>query len=182
MMTKVPFSSVALCAAAGAALMFSTSAQAGAAASAARTIVRPPVTLANTRALAFGNIVRGTAAGTVSINAQTGARTSTGGVTLIGTTGFSSASFAATALGSTLVRLSVATGTITLTRAGGGATMTLNTLRASAGGGAAQTMPRNYTVPASGTQTFNIGGRLNVAANQAAGAYTGTINVTLNYQ
>tara|TARA_R110000824_G_scaffold4308_7_gene20714 strand:- start:13625 stop:14116 length:492 start_codon:yes stop_codon:yes gene_type:complete len=32
-----------------------------------------------------------------------------------------------------------------------------------------------------GTGSFNVGGLLNVGANQADGAYTGTFNVTVNY-
>ena len=147
----------------------------------AQTLVRQTTGIIKSRDLAFGNVIRGTAAGTVTINAQTGVRTSTGGVLLIGT-GFTSASFTGSGAGGVQVRISIAPTTITLTRSGGAQTMTINTLRVSAGGAAQQTMPRNFNLPATGVQTFNIGGRLNVAANQVAGNYAGTFTVTMNYQ
>ena len=146
-----------------------------------RTLVRQTTGIIKSRDLAFGNIIRGTTAGTVTINAQTGARTSTGGVVLFGT-GFTSASFTGSGAGGVRVRVSIAPTTIQLTRVSGTERMTLNTLRVSAGGAAQQTMPRNYNLPASGVQTFNIGGRLNVAANQVAGNYVGTFTLTMNYQ
>jgi len=37
------------------------------------------------------------------------------------------------------------------------------------------------TLSATGTATVNVGATLNVAANQAAGAYSGTYNITVNY-
>ena len=33
-----------------------------------------------------------------------------------------------------------------------------------------------------GTDTFNVGGTLSVGANQAAGSYSGTYTVSVNYQ
>jgi spore coat protein U-like protein len=35
--------------------------------------------------------------------------------------------------------------------------------------------------PGTGVQTFRVGGRLNVAANQPAGNYTGTFSLTVTY-
>jgi Mat/Ecp fimbriae major subunit len=147
----------------------------------ATSAVRPATTLAKTRDLDFGSIIRGATAGTVTLNARTGVRTRTGGVALLGT-GFTTAAFSGSGTAGTQARLSVGAPTVALTRVGGGATMTLNTLRVSIGGGAVQTLPRNFNLPASGLQTIAIGGRLNVAANQLGGVYAGTFTLTMNYQ
>jgi hypothetical protein len=37
-------------------------------------------------------------------------------------------------------------------------------------------------IPSSGTQTFQVGGTLNVAANQLSGVYTGSIPITISYE
>jgi hypothetical protein len=42
--------------------------------------------------------------------------------------------------------------------------------------------PNGNTLNASGQAQFNVGGRLNVAAAQAAGLYTGSFGVTVEYQ
>jgi Domain of unknown function (DUF4402) len=155
-------------------------AQAANASATSRAQVRQPVTLSNSRDLNFGNIIRGATTGTVTINARTGARTNAGGTVLQGT-GFTSAAFTGTGTGGRVVTLSIGAPSITLAGPGG-ATMLVNTFRISIGGGAQQTLPRNATLPALGSQSFGIGGRLNVAANQADGDYTGSFSLTMNYQ
>lgn len=147
-----------------------------------RTQVATPLSISSTRDLNFGTIIRGTTAGTVTINARTGARTRTGGVALQGTVTDPTAAFVVTGTAGRLFRLTLSAGTITLNRVGGGATMTLNTLRVSHNGAAPQTAPRNFTIPAGGASTLAVGGRLNVGANQADGIYTGTFAVTADYQ
>lgn len=146
-----------------------------------RAQIRRPVTLVNTRDLNFGRILRGTTAGTVTINGRTGARTRAGGATVIGT-GFSSATFTGTGSAGRVVTLSLGAPAVTLTRVGGGGTMTVNRFRISIDGGAQQTLPRNTTLPASGTRNFGIGARLNLAANQADGDYLGSFALTMDYQ
>lgn len=146
------------------------------------TQIQQTATLTKGRDLAFGRVVRGATLGRVTINAQTGARTATGGALLIGSTGFSTAAFTASGVPLALMRITVSPTSIALARSGGGASMTLNTLRVSIGGGGQQTLPRNFTMPASGTRDFAIGGRLNVAANQMPGLYQGNFNITVNYQ
>ena len=39
----------------------------------------------------------------------------------------------------------------------------------------------NPKLPAGGSDTFNVGATLNVGATQAAGTYSGTFAVTVNY-
>jgi Domain of unknown function (DUF4402) len=147
---------------------------------ASRGQIRQPISLVNTRDLNFGSIIRGTTAGTVTVNARTGARTRTGGATVIGT-GFTSAAFNGTGSATRVVTMSIGAATATLNNGSGG-TMTVNTFRISSNGSGQQTLPRNYTMPASGARAFSIGGRLNVAANQADGDYLGNFTLTMNYQ
>jgi hypothetical protein len=157
------------------------SAQAASGSSASRSQIRKPISLTNSSDLNFGTIVRGTTAGTVTINAQTAARTSTGGVTVVGATGFTRANFAGSGSATRIVTLSLNAATITLTNGTGGS-MTVNTFRISGNGSAAQTFPRTYTLPASGLLSIGVGARLNVTANQADGNYSGTFVLNMNYQ
>ncbi len=172
---------VSACAAVGLVVTTSNAAFAASGAGVASSVVRPATTISKTRDLDFGRIIRGTTAGTVTINPRTSVRTRTGGVTLLGTD-FTSAAFAGTGTAGVQARLSVGSPTVVLTRVGGGATMNLNTLRVSIGGGPVRTLPRNFNLPASGVQTIIIGGRLNVGANQLSGVYAGTFTLTMNYQ
>lgn len=158
-----------------------TAAEAASAAGAGRAQLRQPITLNATRDLDFGSILRGATAGTVTVNARTGARSQTGGAIPFGT-GFSSATFNGTGSSGRVVTLSVGAPAITVSRVGGGGTMTVNTFRISSNGSAQQTLPRNYAMPASGTRSFAIGARLNIAANQPDGDYVGSFALTMNYQ
>ncbi len=65
-------------------------------------------------------------------------------------------------------------GSITLTRVGGGATMTVNNFTVEGGTGF-------RLVPTNTLFQFRVGGRLNVGANQMRGTYNGTFSVTVNY-
>ncbi|MEL6568816.1 MAG: DUF4402 domain-containing protein [Pseudomonadota bacterium] len=56
---------------------------------------------------------------------------------------------------------------------GNGGTMTVNNFTGS---------KANGTLSTGGTDSFDVGGTLNVAANQATGEYTGTFTVTVEYQ
>ncbi len=140
-------------------------------------IVRPN-TLIKTDDLDFGTMTSGTTGGTVSINAVTGARTTTGGVTPVGG-GTQRAIFQGTG-GILLITVSGDT-SVTLARAGGGApNMTASLVRAAStsGGGIALL---GATLLPSGVQTYYIGGTLTVPANQPAGDYSGTFTLTVNY-
>ena len=163
-----------------AALVLHSAADAASGTARGRGQIRQPVTIVNTGDLNFGNIIRGATAGTVTINARTGARTRTGGTVLQGTD-FRRASFTSTATGGRLVRYTLGSPAITLAGPGG-ATMTVNVFRISINGAVLQTLPRNATMPLTGTSSIGIGARLNVAANQADGEYLGNFTLTMNYQ
>ena len=117
----------------------------------------------------------------MTINAQTGVRTSTGGVTVVGGA-FSRAQFNASGTPNAVTTFSMTPGTITVRRVSGTETMTINVVRLSAAGGTPQTINRNRTLPASGVLPFAVAGRLNVRANQVPGTYSGTFTINVNYQ
>jgi len=140
-------------------------------------VVRPN-TLIKTDDLDFGTMTSGTTGGTVSINAVTGARTTTGGVTPIGA-GTQRAVFQGTG-GILLITVSGDT-SVTLVRAGGGASnMTATLVRAASTSGGGIALLSGTLLP-SGVQTYYIGGTLTVPANQPAGDYSGTFTLTVNY-
>ena len=163
------------------AMAVNSSAHAATANGSAKARLVAPATLTKNADLDFGRVITGTTASTVTVNAQTGLRTKTGTAVLVGTLA-SRAQFTGTAQGGTTIRVTASSPTIVLTRVGGGSTITLNTLRVSMNGGAPQTLPRNYVMPASGTQSYAIGGRIAVAANKLAGIYSGTFALTMDYQ
>lgn len=140
-------------------------------------IVRPN-TLIKTDDLDFGTLTSGATGGTVAVDAVTGARTTGGGVTPIGT--FSQRAIFQGTGGLILITVSGST-SVTLTRAGGGAApMTATLVRAisTSGGGIALL---GSTLLPSGVQTYYIGGTLTVPANQPEGDYSGTFTLTVNY-
>ncbi len=122
-------------------------------------------------------------AGTVVV-APTGARTKTGGVTLVGNS-HHPAEFAGRkpGNGNPPVRISVGSNTIQLT--GPGAPMTVSLFRGNTNPTTAFTAtPRNYQVQGQSNGTFElrVGATLSVGANQAPGTYSGTWTLTLDYQ
>ena len=141
------------------------------------TVVRPN-SLVKTDDLDFGTIISGATGGTVSLDAITGARTRTGGATLVGNDA-QRAQFQGTG-GLLLISVSGST-SVTLSRAGGGATpMTATLTRAASTSGGGIALLGTTLLP-SGVQTYYIGGTLTVPANQPEGTYSGTFTLTVNY-
>lgn len=143
----------------------------------ATSVVVRPNTLVKVDDLDFGTIASAPTAGTVTVNALTGARSSTGGPALVGTTA-QRAVFQGTG-GILLITVSGDT-SVTLTRSGGGGTMTASLVRAASTSGGGIALLGGTLLP-SGVQTYYIGGTLNVGANQPAGDYSGTFTLTVNY-
>ncbi|WP_158500123.1 DUF4402 domain-containing protein [Sphingopyxis macrogoltabida] len=163
-------------AAAGAALCGPASA-ADTSVTANAAIVRPN-TLIKTDDLDFGTLVSGATGGTVTVNALTGARTTSGGVSPVGNDA-QRAVFQGTG-GILLITVSGST-SVTLARAGGGApTMTASLVRAASTSGGGIALLGSTLLP-SGVQTYYIGGTLTVPANQPDGDYSGTFTLTVNY-
>ena len=121
--------------------------------------------------LSFGGWVPLTG-GTVVVNPVTGAITKTGAVVPVGATGYP-ATFTTTGSRNTVVIVKAPNGSTTLTRVGGGGTMTVNNWTLDG--------PSNRRVPATQTFDFKIGATLTIGNAQPEGTYTGTFTVTVNH-
>lgn len=151
---------------AAAAAMVSTGANAATISATAEVDILAPVTLAQTATLDFGVVAAGAAAGTVTLTPASDVRSCTLGLACVGAA--NRGAFSVVGANNYVVVITVAP-TTTLT--GVGAPMSLS-LTAS-----------TPTVLASGLpQTFHVGGTLAVGAAQTAGSYTGTYNVSADYQ
>ena len=124
------------------------------------------ISISNTASLEFGIAAPTGAAGTITVT-PAGARTGAN-VTLLASAP-AGASFTVTGEGNTAYVINLPASAI-LT--GPGADMTIDTFTDDNPGPA---------LPGAGSETFNVGATLNVAASQAAGSYTGTFGVTVNY-
>lgn len=147
-----------------------------------KAVVVGALSFLNVEELEFGSLLAGPALGTVVV-APDGARTSTGGVTLSGGL-VQPARFAGRGTFNQIVAVSISANSYTLTRAGGGGTMTLDTLViGSTPTAVLGPTPQTFRISSpTGIFNFPVGGTLRVGANQAPGDYSGTIVVTLNYQ
>ncbi len=143
-------------------------AHAATASASAKAKILKQITVAKTADLDFGTIVSGTSASTVIVSTGS-ARTCGTGLTCTGTV--TAASFDVSGTNNAVVTV---TGDNTVALANGtGGTMSASLTRS------ATTL--TLTNAAVGG-TFQVGGTLSLAANQADGAYTGTFNVTVDYQ
>ena len=138
--------------------------------------------------LDFGSFVTDTAAQTVTIPADGGART-TSGVTLITADPGQVGTFTINADQDTAFQLEAAVTDLT----SGGNTMTIATVSVDGGDGTTTSAAdilttgagpiTGFSTATTGTpQTFSIGGVLNVGASQAAGTYAGTLTMTATYE
>lgn len=134
-------------------------------------VVAPPV-LTKQADLAFGTVVSGAAAGTVTVPAVAAPTpTAAGGARYMGAG--ASGRFSLSGQPSQAYTLAVSPSSLTLTSPEGGS-MTADAFTTSTGASA--------TLPAAGTQTIYVGGRLNVGASQPQGTYTGILTLTVAYQ
>ena len=155
----------------GAGLAASSAAHAATASASSSAAVVTPLSLVKTGDLRFGQIVPGPSAGTVRIVASTGARTSTGPITLAGTD-FGPATFLGLADRNRIVLLT--RGPLpTLVRVGGGGSMAMTAMT---------TQRNNFFTPGGQILNINIGGTIAVGANQPPGLYSGTFTITITYQ
>jgi hypothetical protein len=113
-----------------------------------------------------------TTAGTAIVDSNTGNVTTTGGVLFAGGLPHA-AQFEAVSPSKTVVHIRLPKKAATVTRVGGTETMTVDTWSLNG------VDTRN--VVAHETFDFAIGGTLHVAVNQAEGTYTGTFDVTIDY-
>jgi hypothetical protein len=130
--------------------------------------------------LDFGKVIPATVAGTVTIT-PAGVRTATNGIVLVGNT-HQVSQFAGQGTNNQRVDISLGSNTIQIT--GPGAPMTVRTfVIGSTPTAVLTTTPQRFRInSATGIFQFPIGATLDVGANQAAGKYTGTWSVTMQYQ
>jgi hypothetical protein len=141
-----------------------TFAQVSATAPALATIVSP-IAISKTVDMNFGNVAASAAPGTVDL-APGGGRSVLGGVTLPATTGtVTAASFTVTGQAGFTYSITLPAGATTI---GDGAThaMTVDTWTSN---------PTPTGTLTGGTSTLTVGGRLHVAASQAAGSYSSAV-------
>jgi hypothetical protein len=141
-------------------------------ASSSATIITP-ISMSSDVPLVFGNVAVNATAGTVVMTpASPTVRTSTGGVTLPQTTGiFTAAHFIVGGQGNSVYTIGLPTD-ITITSSSN--TMHVNTFNSSL-------TNNSGTLNSSGADNFYVGATLNVNATQPSGTYSGTFNVTVNY-
>ena len=151
-----------------AAAFASTAAQAATASASANASILEQVTVTKSADLDFGTIAIGTGGGTVTVG-NTNNRTCGSGLVCSGTV--TSAGFNIAGAASQNVGIS-GDSSVTLTRVSGTETMTASLTRSAA----------SATLSGTGTASFAVGGVLTVGGTQVAGAYTGSFNVTVNYQ
>jgi len=167
-MTSKIYSAVLAGTAVLAATLSATGAEAATASATARARVLRALTLTNdNRPLDFGAVVAVATPGTVTIDSAGTRSACTGGISCSGSV--SAALFDLTGTATEVVTIDAAA-SVTLTSG-------LNTMSATLSESTTST-----TLDATGAGSFAVGGTLTVAANQAEGVYTGTFNVTANYQ
>jgi hypothetical protein len=120
--------------------------------------------------LGFGYAVASGTAGTVVI-ANDGTRTCNGGVTCIAGGTTSAASFTVTGQANYTYAITLPS-SVTLTD-GASNNMTVDTFTSNPA--------TTGTIGSGGSQTIAVGATLNVTASQAAGTYTGTFDVSVDY-
>lgn len=148
-----------------------TAARAGTAVAPVEAVTISRLSLVKTEDLDFGTLIVGPAAGTATINPNTGARTTTGGV--VAASGGTPGRAEFVGAGRRGILTIVTIGPSPLISNGSGGTMS-TVLNVQGGTGV-------RLFPGTGVQTFRVGGTLTVGANQQQGDYSGTFTLTVNY-
>ena len=146
----------------------------------AEVIILRPLSFFRVNDLDFGDIVASGTAGTVRL-APDGTRSRTGGATLAGNGG-EPARFAGLGTPNRQVNISLGSNTIWIT--GPGPRMRVRDFEiGSTPTAILSTTPTRFTIASAlGNYNFPVGATLEVGANQTPGDYSGTFNVTANYQ
>jgi hypothetical protein len=137
----------------------------------AAVTITPPAQVRKLEDLNFG-CLSVTTAGTAIVDPNTDALTTTGGVIRAGCLAYA-AMFEAVSPVKNVVIIRIPRNAITLVRQGGTETMTVSNWTLSG--------ESRRTVPVRETFTFNVGGTLNVGANQVEGLYVGNFEVEVQF-
>jgi len=157
-----------LLAAAGAAMLAGAAIAADADSTAGAEIIAP-LQISNSAALYFGTIAPSLTAGDTVVVSAAGAKSCGAELTCL-TDDHTAAQFDVTGEADASYTISLPT-SVSISN-GAGANMTVDNFTGSKATGTL----------VSGSDSFNVGGTLDVAANQATGEYTGTFTVTVEYQ
>ena len=130
-----------------------------------------PLTLTKVNDLKFGTIVSSPVAGTVTINASSGLRTHSGGVTEIASDPGQRALFAWAGTPSQLVSFDISYPTTLDDGAGNSVQIALLYLQSAIG-----------IADSNGIVQVGVGGSILISANQTEGLYSNTFDVTASYQ
>lgn len=147
--------------------ILSGSAHAATASATASATVLTPIAIAKTADMSFGSLYADNVTAGTLVLATDGSRTVTGGVTT-GATGGAAASFTVTGTTDAAYVVTLPTTAVTITD--GTNNMTVDTFTDNSTG-----------TLTGGSVSFQVGATLNVAAGQVANAYSGSFNVTANY-
>ncbi|MGD8570053.1 MAG: DUF4402 domain-containing protein [Gammaproteobacteria bacterium] len=150
---------------------FSSQAMAGSTTGNASAVIVTPITISQTTQMNFGSIGPAAAASTVVLDTANSVTSATADV--VPGTGAASGVFSVA--GEAGFTYAVTLPASTSLSDGGGNTMTVDTWTTSAASGATPTLSGG------GTDTVNVGATLHVGANQAAGNYSGTYTISVNY-
>jgi hypothetical protein len=142
----------------------------------ARGVVLQPLTLARIQDLDFGTVVGSAVAGTVSIDADTGARSVTGGVTGVPSFPGDRALFQGAGTAGQDVVLALNAPTLLISTSNPLDTITVNSMVLDAGNATTR------TIGVTGIFQVGVGGDFAIAANQPAGLYTANFDLTADYQ
>ena len=159
-------------------LMTATPALAGTSASAAaeaRGLVLQPLTLTKVNDLDFGTVISTTVAGTVTIDANSGVRTQSGGVTLVPNYPGSRAVFAGAGTAGEKVLLTLSVPPLLVSTTNPADTLVVSNL-------SLDSLGTTRIIDTTSTFSVGVGGDFVIAANQPNGLYKAQFDLTADYQ
>jgi hypothetical protein len=140
----------------------------------ARGVVLSPLSLQNITPLDFGTVASSSAAGNVTVDANTGIRTAGGGVVAVPSTPSRARFDGLGQAGQTvLLTLTPPTGNVLVSAAND--TVAVNSMTLDAGG-------NTRVIGAGGNFSVFVGGDFGIAANQPNGTYSALFTLTADYQ
>ena len=144
----------------------------------ARGLVLQPLTLTKVDDLDFGTVLASAALGTVTIDADTGNRTSSGGVTQVASNNGQRAVFAGAGTAGQLVTLTLSppTANLLVSTTNSADTILVSSLVLENGNA------NSLNIGLGGTFQVGVGGTFDIAANQPNGFYKADFNLTADYQ
>ena len=138
-------------------------------------VVLQPLTLTKVSDLNFGTIIGSAAAGTVTINADTGVRSVTGGITAVTNYPGGRGTFQGAGQSAQIVKLALTPLAQLVSTTNPANTVTVTSLSLDSSGA-------TRTIDATQAFTVGVGGVFTIAANQPNGTYTASFDLTADYQ